>query len=301
MKFKTKFMTLCVLAAGLCLSLVCGLFYSYRGFESRSARSLSDFLKTGNIHELVFSSGGRTVRLRTQQPPLTAGRTWSVEIDGQDYPAAWNKVDRFLELVDEASVSPALTESRERWPLFALEDPAENRVVFSGASGNTEILFGKEEEAGRGQYIRFAGSDTVYLLSQSLSYYAGQDSAYWSELRVFPAALNTQDIVAMKAEGTASLPSGSAAVSWNLYKDRTVAGLLWLAEGEPDKKLDQTKVDTLAASISQINAKSFTPIAEPEETGALLTLSAANQTRYELRIGAAVPGGNYCRASVNGE
>jgi hypothetical protein len=300
MKFKTKVTVLSALAAGLCLSLVSGALYSYRGHESRSVRPLSAFLKTGTIRGLAFSSGGGTVTLSAQDPASTTGRSWSVAIDGQNYPAARNKAERFLELVDGASVSPAVSEDREKWPLFALGDAAEKRIVFSGSTGRTEILLGKEEEAGRGQYIRFAGSEAVYLVSQSLSYYAERDSAYWSELRVFPAALNPQDIIAMKAEGSVETPSGTAALSWSLYKDRKPQGILWLSEGEPERKLDQGKTDSLAASLSQINAKSFSPPAR-EEAGALITLTAADRTRYELYIGPAVSGGNYCRARVNGE
>lgn len=300
MKFKTKLITLSALAAGLCLSLISGALYSYRGSESRSVRPLSAFLKKGNVRELIFTSGGRTVTLTARQPAQAGGR-WSVLIDGQDYPAAQNKAERFLELAGEASVSPPLTGNREKWPLFALEDAAEKRVIFSSSAGRTEILLGKEEEAGRGQYIRFAGSDAVYLMSQSLSYYAERDTAYWSDLRIFPAALNTQDIVAMKAEGRIETPSGTAAVSWSLYKDRKPEGILWLAEGEPERKLDQGKADSLAASLSQINAKSFAAAPEGEAAGVLITLTAADRTRYELHIGRPVSGGYYCRARVNGE
>ncbi|MDR1625825.1 MAG: DUF4340 domain-containing protein [Spirochaetia bacterium] len=299
MRFKTKIITLSALAAGLCLSLVSGALYSYRGSESRSVRPLSAFLQKGNVSGLVFISGGRTVTLAARQP-ARAGRSWTVLVDGQDYPAARNKAERFLELAGEASVSPALTENREKWPLFALGDGAEKRVVFSSPAGRTEILLGREEEAGRGQYIRFEGSDAVYLMSQSFSYYAERDTAYWSELRVFPAALNTQDIIAMKAEGRVQTPSGAAEVSWSLYRERKPEGILWLAEGDPERKLDQGKADSLAASISQINAKSFSP-ATQEEAQALITLTAADRTRYELHIGRPVSGGNYCQARVNGE
>jgi hypothetical protein len=293
-------MTLSLLAAGLCLTLISGAFYSYRGAGNRLNR-FSAFLKTGTVNELVFTAGGNQVTLNAGQTAGKAGRSWSVVIDGQNFPAAQNKAERFFELASEAGISPPVTESRENWSLFALEDSAEKRIVFSGSAGKTEILLGKEEEAGRGQYIRVAGSDAVYLVSQSLSYYAEQESAYWSELRIFPSAPPVQDIVAMEAEGRVEIPSGAAVVSWSFYKDRKPEGVLWLVEGEPERNLDQAKVDSLAAVMSQINAKSFAPEAGTDDAGAVITLTAANQTRYELRIGRFAESGNYCWARVNGE
>ncbi|MDR3200842.1 MAG: DUF4340 domain-containing protein [Spirochaetales bacterium] len=305
MKYKTKILSLCLLAAGLGLSLALGAFYSYRGSESRSARPLSSFLKTGTVNRLVFQNGGETQTLTAGSDsgkPLTAGksnRSWTVLINDKPFPAAAAKAGRFFELLDEASLSPAVTENSGNWGRFGLEDTAEKRVSISGASGEAEILLGKEDEAGRGQYIRFAGSSAVYLVSQSFSYYAERDSAYWSELRIFPASLKASDIAAIQASGKD--------VSYSLYRDRRPEGLAWIAEGSPDKNLDQGKTDSLAASVSQIAAKSFAADAESSSAGldspdVVITLTASNQTRYELRLSRADEAGNrYCEARINAE
>ncbi|MDR3200441.1 MAG: hypothetical protein LBT68_03180, partial [Spirochaetales bacterium] len=142
MKFKTKLMTLSLAAAGLGLTLILGAFYSYRGAESRLNRPLSSFLKRGTVNELAFVNAGASVTLAAAQAAGKTGRSWSVLIAGQSYPAAQNKADRFFELLDEATLSPVVTENKEKWPLFALEDGAEKRIVFSGTGGKTEILLG---------------------------------------------------------------------------------------------------------------------------------------------------------------
>jgi hypothetical protein len=298
MSFKVKILRLSVFAAALALSLVLGTFYSYRGSERRAARPLFSFLKTGTIQEIVFAGAQETVRLTAAFTDAKAGRNWSVIIEGEAFPASRSKAERFFELVESAAVSPALTESRENWARFGLGDEAAKRISFSGSGGKTEILLGKEDEAGGGQYIRFAGTDAVYLAAQSLSYYAERDSSYWSELRVFPASLKTQDIIALGVSG---------AFSWSIYRERKPEGIVWTLEGGSEKKLDQGKADTLTASLSQLHAKAFAVGVGEAEAGltapeAVFILSASNQARYELRVGRADKEGNrYCSARVNGE
>ena len=297
MKYKTKILGLSLLAMTLCVSLALGAYYSYRGGESRSARLLESFLKTGTLNELLFSGGEKGVRLKAE-PAGKASRNWSVIINEEKYPAAREKAEHFLELALGVSLLPPITENEDKWKLFGLEDTVKTRIRFSGPGGTTEILLGKDEETGRGQYIRFAGTKAVYLASISLSYYAERDASYWSDLRVFPASLKTQDIVAMSASGL---------VSWEIIRERKEGGLLWEAQGTPVIKLDQGKVDSIAAALSQINAKSFAGEAEKEGAGidsgqAVFTLTAAGKTRYELRLGRADKDGNrYAQARVNGE
>ena len=297
MRYKTKIMSLSLLAAALGASLVLGAFYSYRGSESRSARPFASFLKTGTVSELVFQDGEKSVLL-VAEIKGKADRTWSVVIQGEKFPAVREKAERFIELATSAAVFPALTENEETWDLFGLEATTAKRIKFSGSGGTAEILLGKEEETGRGQYIRFADTKAVYLVGQSFSYYAERDASYWSDLRVFPVSLTARDIVGISASGS---------VSWNIFRETSAEGLLWAVQGEPGKKLDQGKVDSLAAALGQINAKSFAAGVDEAGAGlsaaeAVFTLTASNTMRYELRVGRADEEGNrYAAARVNGE
>ncbi|MDR1933035.1 MAG: DUF4340 domain-containing protein [Spirochaetales bacterium] len=305
MRYKTKILGLCLLAAGLSVSLLLGAFYSYRGSESRSVRPFPSFLRTGTIGRLEFYNGEEKITLSAADTAGKAGRSWTVLINGKSFPAAGSKADRFLELLDGASLFPPVTENPENWGLFALEDTAQKRIGISGSSGGTEILLGKEEEAGRGQYIRFAGSNAVYLASQSFSYYVERDSAYWSDLRIFPASLAAADVIAMQAKGGLENPEGTAEVSYSVYRDRRPEGVMWVAEdgGSPD----QAKADALAVSVTQISAKAFAPDTDSSAAGldspqAVIGFTASNQTRYELRLGRADAAGNrYCAAGINSE
>ncbi|MCL1817320.1 MAG: DUF4340 domain-containing protein [Spirochaetaceae bacterium] len=307
MTYKAKIVGLSLLAAALTASLILGALYSYRGSESRSARPLASFVRTGTVSEIVFQDNGKSVLLAAEMEGR-AGRTWSVVIQGEKFPAVREKVERFIELVDTAQVFPALTENEETWGLFGVEDSSARRIKFSGSGGATEVILGGEDEAGRGQYIRFAGASAVYLAGQSFSYYAERDAAYWSDLRVFPASLTAQDIIGLSAAG---------AVSWRLFRETRPEGLLWTAEGAPAKKLNQGKADSLATALCRINAKSFVPgtIFLPEASftpgadysglgtaEAVFILTASNKERYELCVGSAdEEGSRRAAARVSGE
>jgi hypothetical protein len=307
MTFKAKVLTLSLLAGALGVSLILGLFFSYRGSERRSVQPLSARLGTGTIGEIVLSGDTGTVTLRAadRTGDKAGNRIWSIILEGRPFPAEQGKINRLFEIIDQANLSPALTENEENWALFELGDDASRRISLGGADRRTEIILGKEGEAGRGEYIRFAGDSRVYLLSQSLAYYSGRDAAYWSDLRLFPG-LKGSDIVAISAAGELTLPAGRAELNYRIYKETRQEGLVWFAP-ESERKLDQGKADSLAVTLSQLNGRAFaagtqTSAAGLDSPDLRIVLTAADQKLYEIRVGAAgEPGTWYCGASVNGE
>jgi hypothetical protein len=306
MSFRAKVRALGLAAAALSLSLLLGAFFSYRGTERRARRPLSSLLNTGTIAEITLRGQAGTVVLKRGGAPSGGAKAgWNIELEGELFPADAAKVERLFEIMDGATLSPPLTENPENWARFELGDETRRRLTLSGPRGAATILIGKEGEAGRGGHIRFEGGNAVYLLSQSLAYYSERDSAYWSDLRLLPKGMTGRDITAIAASGKLTPPEGGADFGYTIFRETRPEGQRWVFAPGVDGEPDQAAADTLASALAGLAAKAFAPGLDPAQAGlqppaARVTLNAANQTVYEILIGAEAPGGRYCALTVKG-
>lgn len=260
MTYKTKILSLSSAAIVLALSFILGTYFSYRGSGDSSRLPLSSFFPRATVTEITLSAESGSITLaRNQENPAGKGSSWSVIIGGESYPADSSKLDRLFEVIDSAFLSPPFTDKAENWERFELEEEAPRRIGFSGKAGKAEIILGKGSGQGKGEYVRFSGKNEVYLLSESLSYYSGRNAAYWSYLRLFPENLSGRDVSAISLEK----PAKNA---YTIFRDGKNA-ILWAAPDKDTRKPDQGKAETLAATLAQLNARSFAAGVDPSRAG----------------------------------
>jgi hypothetical protein len=154
-----------------------------RATVQRQGEPLLENLPTERLAEVRIQSSAATITLRQQN------NSWFVGDD--NWPADSTEVQRLFVDMLETQLGDVVTENPERHARLELLEPtngAENTgtlVQLIGASDEPvlNLLVGKPRAQGEGQFARFAGKDTVFLLSRTL---ALPDSAQdWMQTELF--------------------------------------------------------------------------------------------------------------------
>ena len=161
--------------------ILCGLgialyFYEQaaeQGQENLSGQILLKQLDTKNLNKIQVRSSEGLLELHQSQ------QGW--QETGLDYPLSGEKIQEFLLELTDLRPGDLVTDNPERHALFQLLSPPEfkeqwedekHAVAVSLLRGDysslLEILLGKSREQGSGQYLRYADSDEVYLLPDTL-------------------------------------------------------------------------------------------------------------------------------------
>ena len=161
--------------------ILCGLgialyFYEQgaeQGTEKLSGQILLKQLDTKNLNKIQVRSSEGLLELHQSQ------QGW--QETGLDYPLSGEKIQEFLLELTDLRLGDLVTDNPERHSLFRLLSPPESKeqwedekhaVAVSLLRGDDssllEILLGKSREQGSGQYLRYADSDEVYLLPDTL-------------------------------------------------------------------------------------------------------------------------------------
>ena len=136
-------------------------------------RQLLKQLDTKNLNKIQVRSSEGLLELHQSQ------QGW--QETGLDYPLSGEKIQEFLLELTDLRLGDLVTDNPERHALFQLLSPPESKeqwedekhaVAVSLLRGDDssllEILLGKSREQGSGQYLRYADSDEVYLLPDTL-------------------------------------------------------------------------------------------------------------------------------------
>ena len=295
MKFRTKLIALGSLAAGLAASLILGTFFSYRGTERRSAEiPLMSALRTGTMREIAFYGAGGEILLRAGE-----NRDWNIILDGRPFPAERGKVERFIEILDRSLISRPVTERRELWPVFEVQEENTRRIRLSGDAGMAVLILGKDGTDGSGQYIRFTGEDGVLLVSEDFLYYAEQTPAYWSELRLFPRTVEGRNITSL------AVRSGSSDPGYRLIRERGSDGVRWAAEGS-SARIRQDRADAMAVAVAGAAGTAFAAAPENVDTGleapgVEISFTTSDLKTYRILIGRPADAEHWYCAAVEGE
>ena len=161
--------------------ILCGLgialyFYEHgaeQGQENLSGQILLKQLDTKNLNKIQVRSSEGLLELHQSQ------QGW--QETGLDYPLSGEKIQEFLLELTDLRLGDLVTDNPERHALFQLLSPPESKeqwedekhavavnLLRGDDSSLLEILLGKSREQGSGQYLRYADSDEVYLLPDTL-------------------------------------------------------------------------------------------------------------------------------------
>ena len=161
--------------------ILCGLgialyFYEQgaeQGQENLSGQILLKQLDTKNLNKIQVRSSEGLLELHQSQ------QGW--QETGLDYPLSGEKIQEFLLELTDLRLGDLVTDNPERHALFQLLSPPDSKeqwedekhavalsLLHGDDSSLLEILLGKSREQGSGQYLRYADSDEVYLLPDTL-------------------------------------------------------------------------------------------------------------------------------------
>lgn len=170
------------------------------------------------------------------------GRRWRLA-DGDKFPVNVSKVISFVESLGKIKANRLIATSKDQWSAYELDKG--NRVIVKGDGGKTllDLTLGKTKEGG-GQYVRFEGTEAVYLVDRETS--VDTEAPNW-ELKTLT---HIEKDGLKKVSFQPSATSKHKAFSLQREKKEDKFSLEGLSEKEQIKESELTAMDNNFRSIS---------------------------------------------------
>jgi hypothetical protein len=284
MEQKRKIVVLSSILGVLVLSFLFGRIFSpEKRYQNTYEIKLFSKIDKGDIYSLELFSADTAVRLATD------GTAWRVLINGRDFPADEKKIEEFLQKLLTLKTKRFVTDNEERYPDCNIA-PENGRIVLYGADDEIleEVLLGQGEDP-RGEYIKVSGSKSVFGVDAGFGFYIGQDTAYWSDLQVFPEELKEKEIVridlfAENLRVDKDVPPVTADLT--LFTAAENGRRVWKLEGNEEASIRQNTVTRIINAFTGLRAEQFSPELQASDAGplAVAEVTTGDNTVYKLRV-----------------
>lgn len=140
---------------------------------------------TARISRLILSSAGGAVEL------TRSATGWDIAVGRAAYPARGEAIESFLAALSRQRRVERVGASPATWANFALDEASAFAARAEAADGTIIGLwwFGAPDATGNGLYARTGRDLAALRVEDDLSPFLSARSAYWAELRPFPAIL----------------------------------------------------------------------------------------------------------------
>ena len=245
-----------------------------------SPKTLVDELKVEELVKLRISTVDQDFELKQFDG------TWRV--GESDWPAEIQQVRKLLLALLETKVGNVVTSNPERHPRLELVDPEAGGdgtakrldLIDQQQRSVLQLLIGKPREQGDGQYIRFFGEETAFLIAEQLPL---EDSEVgWMQKNLF--SLGDASIQVLKIE----TPGG---VEYSLEHDTEATDKWKLSDQQAVEQLNTSMVEQMARALRSLEFDALkstkTP---PKEVGrnevSQVTATASDGRVLKMSIGA---------------
>jgi hypothetical protein len=271
------------------LVVVAGAFVVSEWFIPRPAKEGDQppifNLTPGAIQEIRWQRGESVIELKKN-------KSWEM-IKPLSTPADPIVVDGVLQVLSslkpERKFQPAGKDLNE----FGL-NPPQVRIDFTASGKKFELHLGSKTVAGQAQYVKASHLPDIYLV----------EAFTIKELDREVLALREKKVFSLTPDQIEGLKIGVGKKSLQLVK--TAQG--WVEKGQPEKRLDKDRVESLILDLTLVKAKEFLE-GEPESPGwglkepayrVRLTGGGKEKRDEELWIGAEAEGkGFYARSGLH--
>jgi hypothetical protein len=279
-------------------AIVLGAIFTPGSGAQRAASSrLFPGLRPHAVTQVEISDAASRLLMRLEGAHSAAGGSdqntppngrWQLDIGGAAYPASQARVDDFVIGMASLSRGTLVTRDGASASSLGLGKGAGRHVLLRGSSGEVlaDITVGNAASGSSEMYVQPAGRKEVYLTAGSLSHALSTDRAYWAELRILPAEVTGDSIIRLSLE-----QKGTPQFAWTVTRERNVQkGVSWVREGAAGAKIQQDKLNSLAASVASFSGSDFLLDArlspDPASAQARVTVTGSNNKTYTLLIGA---------------
>jgi hypothetical protein len=226
-----------------------------------------DFSADGIRRILFYSPGGSAQPAETVLLKRKGAEHWSVEIGDADYPADSGRINEFLKKAEQLRKVSMVTERPERFGDFGLTDQEAYGLVFYGISGDKEYecYFGKAGIKADEQYIRYPGSDEVYITGSMLDFFLGRDTAFWSDLRLIPQTIDLTSVETLSLEQAPPADSEEyedGSFHYTIVRRSGGNAPAWGIAGMDDVEVHSQRIERLCNEINTLRAAHFAAPAE---------------------------------------
>ncbi|MFP4377022.1 MAG: DUF4340 domain-containing protein [Spirochaetales bacterium] len=159
-------------------------------------------------------------------------RGWVLDEGGREFPAREPRITLLVDAVRTASVLRIATSDSSRWSQFGVGRDAPV-IRFAASGGEFDLVVGNPTAAD-GTFVRVGGEPEVYEVDVALKFFTEQRSTYWLLLRMLPAYVRPDDVVAMRFRTSGALRAAGAPDSLDLIRGSSPSlGDRWLIVGSP--------------------------------------------------------------------
>jgi len=243
-------------------------------------KTLLDELKVDELVTLRISTVDQDFELKQVDGSWRVGES--------DWPAESQQVRKLLLALLETKVGDVVTSNPERHPRLELVDPEAGGdgtakrldLIDQKQRSVLQLLIGKLREQGDGQYIRFFGEETAFLIAEQLPL---EDSEVgWMQKNLF--SLGDASIQVLKIE----TPGG---VEYSLEHDTEATDKWKLSDQQAVEQLNTSVVERMARVLGNLEFGALKSVkTPPEEVGRnevfQVTATASDGRVLEMSIGA---------------
>ncbi|MCF7928583.1 MAG: DUF4340 domain-containing protein [Spirochaetales bacterium] len=219
---------------------------------------------------------------------------WQVLLSGTPFPAEEDRIDRLLDSLVSLRPARQVTEKAEDLADFGLAEGGMRHIALFDQEGNTvsRIRFGNPDPTGAGKYATVEGKNEVFVTDSDLTSQVERPSSYWSDLDLFPEELNRDDVISYRLNADVSYsnePGDDLFASFTLSKEETENGAAWKAQGQPDRKLNNDRINTMVGSLTAMKGTRY--VTDPakyeesfQEPDLELTFDTADNRTFKLSV-----------------
>lgn len=261
-----KIIVLSIVLAVLVIIYVLGSIFTRPGRQQRvHSVSLLTPLERESVSSFKIVNG-------TENLTLSIGEdgSWRIVSGGGNFPAAEDKVDRFLETLlgtrtlrfatgDEELFSEfSVAESGRYIQFLDAEGELIKRLVLSETTAGSE---GQTEETGA-LYVRIQPDERIYQIEDDLFFYVKQERNYWADLNLFPSSVNSESVLRADVEGDFTLSDGyrfrdSYTLVERVEDDERRWEILPRSTGTEGPAADQAEIERVITSLAELKAFAF--------------------------------------------
>ncbi|MFP4364553.1 MAG: DUF4340 domain-containing protein [Spirochaetia bacterium] len=259
MQFRIKLISLSSVLAVLVLTFVLGIAFSPEATRSAfQQREMFPNVEQDAVNTVTITGGEEGIHVSR------ADEQWAITVDENPFPAKTTAVETFIDELLSLDRFRVVSRNSETWEQFEVTEEAATHIqVFDSADqALIDIYVGKEGNEGRGNYMRIAGSDTVYLAVGSFTYYLDRDQGYWSNLKIMPPVYTGNDVTSISVTADIDLAEPLDAQYMFIRQENG-----WVLEGNPDFTVRESRLNNLANTSVGIEADAFVANTDPEITG----------------------------------
>jgi len=252
-----------------------GIIHPSSHIEIEPKQWLPDITKD-TIEKLDFSNKNYSL--------VRKGRgAWDIIIDDEEFPGNNEKVETFIESLSELKYYSRGGNKKENWSNFSVDESGDKLELYT--EGNREaamtILFGSALEGSDQQYARKENEVSTYVVDDMRNYLQS-NSAYWSDLSLFPEGISIQDVIYFEYSDDRS--SRFRRESGENNQGR------WVLLENRDKTIDQDIMDRLVRNVIELSGERFAGRQERGNSGITdprytFFFETENGDTFEMRVG----------------